>query len=109
MFDTRARDLRFVSAFSKDDLPTFERPAKAISGAPGPGKSFDEALAKKKSQGSANKSRPVSKKSISSIGFGRRTISPSLPLSALEGFTQIIPQFEFYARARHDDALLNDR
>ena len=38
MVDVRAKDLRLVNAFKRLDLPTFDRPAKAISGKFGLGK-----------------------------------------------------------------------
>ena len=60
VFDVRARLWRPVSALTSEDLPTFERPAKAISGAPIGGRPSDLAAAKKKSHGPANSLRPAS-------------------------------------------------
>ena len=37
VFEVRARPLRLASAFNSEDLPTFERPAKATSGTTGRG------------------------------------------------------------------------
>ena len=56
--EVRASVVRPVSALISDDLPTLERPAKAISGAPIGGRPSDLAAAKKKSQGPANSLRP---------------------------------------------------
>ena len=58
--EVRASVVRPVSALISDDLPTLERPAKAISGAPIGGRPSDLAAAKKKSQGPANSLRPAS-------------------------------------------------
>ena len=58
--EVRASAERPVSALISDDLPTLERPAKAISGAPIGGRPSDLAAAKKKSQGPANSLRPAS-------------------------------------------------
>ena len=40
VFEVRARLLRLVSRLSSEDLPTLERPAKAISGTPGSGRNL---------------------------------------------------------------------
>ena len=58
--DVRARLVRPVSALMSEDLPTFERPAKAISGAPTGGRPSERAAAKKNSHGPANSLRPAS-------------------------------------------------
>jgi hypothetical protein len=59
VLEVRARLWRPVSALTSEDLPTFERPAKAISAAPIGGSPSDLAAAKKKSQGPANSLRPA--------------------------------------------------
>ncbi len=56
--DVRARADRPVSALTSEDLPTFERPAKAISGGPAGGNPSDLAAAKMNSQGPAKSLRP---------------------------------------------------
>ena len=48
--EVRARLVRPVSALMSEDLPTFERPAKAISGGPTGGRPSERAAAKKNSQ-----------------------------------------------------------
>ena len=60
VFDVRARPERPVSALMSEDLPTFERPAKATSGGPTGGRPSGCAAAKKKSQGPAKSFRPAS-------------------------------------------------
>ena len=40
VFEVRASPLRLVSALSSEDLPTLERPAKAISGQSGSGRNL---------------------------------------------------------------------
>ena len=67
--DVRASDLRPVSALMSEDLPTFERPAKAISGGPIGGRPSERAAAKKNSQGPANSLRPASVQSARGLGF----------------------------------------
>ena len=64
--ETRASVLRPVSAFTRLDLPTFERPAKAISGAPIPGSDSIDAAPAMKSQDAAKSLRPAS---IASAAF----------------------------------------
>src|ERR1700733_13804265 len=60
VFEVRASALRPVSALISEDLPTLERPAKAISGpAIGGSESSDEA-ADRKAQSPANSRRPAS-------------------------------------------------
>jgi hypothetical protein len=59
--------LRFVKALRSEDFPTFERPAKAISGGPGGGSSSDLALANMNLHGPAKRRRPDSAKSGSII------------------------------------------
>ena len=58
--DVRASAARPVSALMSDDLPTFDRPAKAISGAPIGGKPSERAAAKTNSHSPANSLRPAS-------------------------------------------------
>ena len=50
VWEVRASALRLVSAFSSEDLPTLERPAKAISGGPMGGSPSILAAAQMKSQ-----------------------------------------------------------
>ena len=66
--EVRARPERPVSALMSEDLPTFERPAKAISGAPTGGRPSERAAAKMNSHGPAKSLRPASVQS----GVGRR-------------------------------------
>ena len=58
--EVRARLRRPVSALMSEDLPTFERPAKAISGAPTGGRPSERAAAKMNSQVAPNSLRPAS-------------------------------------------------
>ena len=46
--EARARPVRPVNALTSEDLPTFERPAKATSGAPIGGRPSERAAAKMK-------------------------------------------------------------
>src|ERR687894_86299 len=60
VLETRASALCPVSAFSRLDLPTLERPQKATSGRPGGGSPSSRCAAWKKRQGRAKSSRPAS-------------------------------------------------
>src|SRR3546814_4433860 len=64
VLEVRARVLRPVNAFSRLDLPTLDRPAKATSvPPPSCGRSFSSAAETRKSQGPAKRSRPASRRS----------------------------------------------
>src|ERR1700693_5664051 len=58
--EVRASALRLVSALIRLDLPTFERPAKAISTPAIGGSDSKEAAADRKRHSAANSLRPVS-------------------------------------------------
>src|SRR3546814_13303434 len=69
VLEVRARVLRPVNAFSRLDLPTLDRPAKATSvPPPSCGRSFSSAAETRKSQGPAKRSRPASRAASSSPG-----------------------------------------
>ena len=59
VFDVRASPLRPTSALISDDLPTFERPAKAISGGPSGGRNFIAGTPRMNTQGDAKISTPT--------------------------------------------------
>src|SRR5215471_1756446 len=58
--EVRASALRLVSALIRLDLPTLERPAKAISTPSIGGSDWNEAAADRKRHSAANSLRPVS-------------------------------------------------
>src|SRR5215813_6247130 len=58
--EVRASALRLVSALIRLDLPTLERPAKAISTPSMAGSDSNEAAAERKRHSAANSLRPVS-------------------------------------------------
>src|SRR6185312_2494476 len=58
--EVRARLLRPVNALIRDDLPTLERPANAISTGPIDGRVATDGLAERKRQSPANSFRPAS-------------------------------------------------
>src|SRR4030081_3857424 len=60
VFEVRASALRLVSALIRLDLPTFERPANAISMPAIGGSDSKEAAADRKPHSAANSLRPVS-------------------------------------------------
>ena len=60
VFEVRARVLRPVSALTRLDLPTFDRPAKATSISPVGGRPSSEPAAQTNSAGPANSLRPIS-------------------------------------------------
>src|SRR5580704_918698 len=60
VFEVRANARRPVSALIRLDLPTLERPANAISGAPIGGTDSIDPAAEMKSHAPANNSRPAS-------------------------------------------------
>ena len=67
--EVRASAARPVSALMSEDLPTFDRPAKAISGAPIGGKPSERAAAKMNSHSPANSLRPASVQSGATVRF----------------------------------------
>src|SRR5882762_1865466 len=60
VFEVRASALRLVSALIRLDLPTLERPAKAISTPSGGGSDSSDDAADRKRHSAANSLRPVS-------------------------------------------------
>src|ERR1700704_5499583 len=64
VFEVRASALRMVSALIRLDLPTLERPAKAISTPSGGGSGSSDDAAHRKRHPPANRLRPVSVSSI---------------------------------------------
>ena len=60
VLDVRANVLRPVNAFTKEDLPTLDRPAKAISGNSASGNCANPTTPSIKSHGPANTLRAVS-------------------------------------------------
>src|SRR5262245_5040966 len=110
--EVRASVLRPVSALTRLDLPTFERPAKAISTRPIGGRFASESAAQEKSAAPAKSLRPASRSSsVRSAG------APILarPRSGLRGglagerAAQVVPQFHLHAALLHDEVLLRDR
>src|SRR5258708_587207 len=100
VLEVRARLVRPVSAFNRLDLPTLERPAKAISTAPIGGKASSWSAPKKNWHSRANKSRPASiAASLSSSSSGVAFESVAVPHRRLR----------LYAGAAHDRPLLGDR
>ena len=59
VFEVRASPFLPTSALISDDLPTFERPAKAISGGPSGGRKFIAGTLRMKTQGRAKISAPA--------------------------------------------------
>src|SRR5947209_19196322 len=104
--EVRASALRPVSALIRLDLPTLERPAKAISRPAIGGSDSTEGAAQMKRQSPAKMRRPCS----TSSGAASLSISPlrSLGLVALEQRLQIVEQLDLGAVALHDEALLRD-
>jgi hypothetical protein len=68
--DTRTSELRPVSALIRLDLPTLERPAKAISSPRILGSDSGELAAQAKSHGCANRRRPASSSDDENSGAG---------------------------------------
>jgi len=66
VLEVRASALRLVSALMSEDLPTLERPAKAISGVAIGGSWARSVAAQRKSQAPAKSFLPESRKSFSS-------------------------------------------
>src|SRR5712675_2375529 len=64
VFEVRASALRLVSALIRLDLPTLERPAKAISTPSGGGSDSSDEAADRNRHSAANSLRPVSVSSI---------------------------------------------
>src|SRR3978361_1427071 len=60
VLEVRANALRLVSALIRLDLPTLERPAKAISTPSGGGSDSSDEAADRKRHSAANSLRPVS-------------------------------------------------
>src|SRR4029079_2562980 len=80
--EVRASALRPVSALIRLDLPTLERPAKAISMPRILGSDSSELAAVAKSHGCANKRRPASRSAAenSDAVFTADTLSLALPI-----------------------------
>ena len=69
VFEMRASARRPVSALTRLDLPTLERPAKAISGRAGAGRPSGPATPATKRQGRANSRRPASSAAARASAF----------------------------------------
>src|SRR5580698_6520870 len=113
VLEVRARLWRPVRALTSEDLPTFERPAKAISGGPIGGRPSDLAAAKKKSQGPAKSLRPASisaaaccsgEASFTWLRFLLRDLGQTA-----EHLGQIVPELHLHAILAHDEILLRYR
>src|ERR1700722_7098839 len=113
VLEVRARLWRPVSALMSEDLPTFERPAKAISGGPIGGRPSDLAAAKKKSQGPAKSLRPASISAAACCSGEASFTWLRLLLEHLgqtvEHLAQIVPKLHLHAILAHDEILLRDR
>src|SRR5215470_9202 len=103
------------------DLPTFERPTKAISSPRVAGSEATEPAAETKRHSDANILRPAA---ISPVANARAAIPLCLrpghscpdyffffeqALDAPSDILEIVPQFDLRAVPMHDDGLLNDR
>src|SRR6185312_3807926 len=108
VFEVRASPLVPVRALISEDLPTLERPAKAISSRSIGGRSSILTQPLMKTKGRANSSRPASTRSslmasatltAGLVGLGRPP----------EAGHDIAEQVHLRAVAPHDDVLLGDR
>src|SRR5512144_1443363 len=112
--EIRARFLRPVSALIRLDLPTLERPAKAISMPRIGGNDAGVPAAATNCQSPAKRRRPASisarVKSPVPIGtaYSRRLLS-GLGLVPDEQRLEVVEQFNFGAVLAHDHALLQHR
>src|SRR5580692_5974480 len=84
VLEVRANAWRPVNALMRLDLPTLERPAKAISGAVIGGTEASEPAAEMKCQSPANKRRPASISASENSPMGR-IVSPTAPEKAKRG------------------------
>src|SRR5215469_6072113 len=108
--EVRASALRPVSALIRLDLPTFERPANAISSPAMAGSAATEPAAAVKRQSAANSRRPASisssvKSAVAMAGGGR----PASRLLLSEGGFEVVEQFDLGAVLMHDHRLLDNR
>src|SRR5438105_2702613 len=105
VWEVRASALRPVSALIRLDLPTLERPAKAISIPAGGGSDSTEAAAQMNCQSPAKMRRPCSINSAAASRAMSTSLSSSLLLAREQRF-QVVEQFDLGAVALHDEALL---
>src|SRR5579885_2861780 len=110
ILEVRASDFRLVSAFTRLDLPTFERPANAISRPRAGGSELTEPAPERKSQAEANSLRPASiscreKGAFSFIARPRLACRRVFP----EHRPDVVEEFDLGAVLLHDDALLDHR
>ena len=99
VFDVLANPFWPTSALIKDDLPTLERPAKAISAGPSGGRNFIAGTPRIKTQ--------LRAKSPTDVGLVVTLICPLIRF-LFEGGFQIIPQLYLGTLAFHDKCLLCD-
>src|SRR4249920_3286688 len=114
--EMRARFLRPLSALTRLDLPTFERPAKAISTPFMGGSEAGEPAAATNCQSPAKSVRPVS---ISKRVNWSDPMAPAMTVAKLsklllrlllnEHGLDIVEQFDLGPVLAHDDTLLHDR
>src|SRR5215470_7746762 len=101
VFEVRARAFWPTRALISEDLPTLERPAKAISMPTGDGRDAIELLPARKRHGLAKSSRPASRASAVSLSASGMVIPrgqaplahPTAHASALLGFAFAPPRF----------------
>src|SRR5215813_3197914 len=129
--DVLARPLRLASALMRLDLPTLERPTKAISSPRMTGSEAVELAAEMKRHSGANSLRPAPISLAVKVSAGIRPVSGLTAHARLtfffeEGFDtapdvheevfeaaccilQVVKQLDLGAMAAHDDRLLDDR
>src|SRR3954451_17410099 len=109
--EVRASALRLVRALTRLDLPTLERPARAISTPSGGGSRSSVPAAAWKSQVEANSRRPAS--ITASEAAALSPIASARPVRGLrlhaEHALDVVPQLHLHAVPAHDEALLKDR
>src|SRR5690554_3274006 len=96
-----------------EDLPTLERPAKAISGGPSGGRNFIAGTPRMKAHGRAKIAAGAGVAVGSSVILSPSIRSPARLLFRRfrllpEQAHQVVPQLDLGALPLHDDALLDD-
>src|SRR3954469_23301236 len=120
VWEVRASALRPVSALIRLDLPTLERPAKAISIPSVDGSACSDEAAERTSHSPAKNLRAASSSSeVKAPVFiphpfrlcppGRKRQDSPLWLALGKQTAEIVPQFDLNAVPAHNDALLDDR
>src|SRR6185437_13137641 len=108
VFEVRARLPLPVKALISDDLPTLERPAKAISVRSMGGKSAIRTQPFTKTKGRAKSNRPAS---INASGAAGSTLPAGLVglRRSSEARHDVAEKIDLHPVPLHDDRLLNDR